>query len=141
MAGINIVDCEGAFFIRALAGKTAARQKRQFVLPQIVPSRDYGKLLQSDRAFLATSLGRALDDDAAADRAQRQKFQIEAGSVFTTQRNAARRRSQVSLLVVGSGCEDVFAVGQALKRKPSGAARLNVIGSGGRLRPRVIKCN
>src|SRR5262249_26318552 len=141
MAGINILDRKFAFLSRVLAGKNAPRQKRRSVILEIVSSRGCRKLFKPDFAFLAASVRQALYHDAAADRTWRQKFQIEAGHIFLLQSNSARRRSQVSLFVGCPGGEEEFAVGQSLKRKPSGPARSNITRPGGGLRPNIVKRN
>src|SRR5262249_50241448 len=51
-----------------------------------------------------------------------QKLQFEAGDIAAPQRDAPGRRSLATLLAADSGGDKVFAVGQAVKRKPSGAA-------------------
>ena len=111
------------------------------VFRQIVAKHGYGKFLQLDFAFLATSLRQSLDDDATPDQAQRPKLQFEAGNVSSSQRYAERRRRQAVLVVGGSGDKDVFAVGQAMKREPSGATWRNDAGPNFHPPPRIEKRN
>src|SRR5262249_24924759 len=68
MAGINTVDRELAFFIRARQGKTSPGHKDWDVSRRIVPRCADAKLFHPEFAFFAAALRQTIDDDASADR-------------------------------------------------------------------------
>src|SRR5215475_4927896 len=68
MAGVNTVDRELAFFIRAGHGKTSPWRNYRAVSRQIVSHRADAELFQPWFSFFATALRHTFDDDASADR-------------------------------------------------------------------------